>query len=89
MTLYTYKREYINNHDGIEPESYWNIDNPRRIDEFGEQIRLAKEISLLIENEKFLLNCIGEDVFIDFVNELSEANKLILDDTVYKHKNNL
>ena len=83
--IYYYTREYI-----IEPElEYWNIDNPKRVNELGDQIYLAIEVSNIFEGKKFVLECKEGDVYFDFENELDENSKTQLDIAVYNHKHNL
>jgi hypothetical protein len=70
----------------------WNIEHPLRLDEEGQQIHLATEITNILElGCKVLINGYGDDslVIINFLVDLTNEQKLVLDDIVYKHKNNL
>lgn len=78
--IYTYSREIVN--------GYWNIDNKERVDGEGNQIYLAKEVEQNIPNEEFKMFANEDICFFDFVNELTNEQKDVLDTTVSNHKNN-
>jgi hypothetical protein len=81
---YNYTRELM-----IESPVY-NIDNPLRVDENGNQIWLYKEILEYLPNSQWRkIDCAAESAVIYFDLELSIEDKQILDDVVYRHKNNL
>lgn len=81
MPEYFYIREIV---DGD-----YNIENPKRVDEYGNHIYLANEVSQAIPNEDFQLFCAGSEAKFIFENELTQYQKDQLDETVYKHKHNL
>jgi len=80
--IYEYSRELIEN-DG------WNINNPNRLDEFGERIYLSTEIADSVEGKKFKIHGEESFLYIEYEEELTIDEKLILDTVVYNHKNNI
>ena len=78
---YTYERILTNN--------AYDIDNPLRIDESGEQICLAKEVESSLPGKKFKLRCNHTEAKFIFEVELTPEEKTILDGKVINHKNNI
>jgi len=82
MYKYSYTREIINNG--------YNINNSERIDGQGNKIYLINEIETLLPNKIFKLFCSGNFVTIVFYDsQLTDGEKIDLDECVYNHKNNL
>lgn len=81
MIEYTYSRELV---DGD-----YNINNPARLDEFGNQIRITSEIEAALPGLFFKVKCSGENVTISFNDPLTEEQHDLLDTVVSNHKNNL
>jgi hypothetical protein len=79
--FYLYSREVINDS--------WNINNPLRVDIEGNQIYLAREVSNIFPDKMFKLFCDEARVEFDFVEELTQEEKEILDTCVSNHKNNV
>jgi hypothetical protein len=81
MNTYFYTREIVNDQ--------WNINNPNRRDESGNQIFLSSEIENLFPTYMFKLYCNNEDVCICFDNKLTINEKNLLDTCISNHKNNI
>lgn len=77
---YEYVREKLDN-------GAWDIDNPNRVDEGGNQIYLANEVSNVI-SKHFLLLCDGASAIFKFTEELTSGEEDTLDTVVSNHKNN-
>lgn len=83
---YNYSREKITSG---EFEGLWNIDNPARIDQEGQQIRLVNESSEGLSIAHVILICNEEGVKFIFDQELTPEQKTQLDSIVYNHKMNI
>lgn len=66
----------------------YDIDNPNRVDEGGNQIYLAKEVESQFPTRKFTLHCDNSEAKFIFITALSEAQKTTLDTIVSNHQNN-
>ena len=77
---YTYTREIVNDK--------WDINNPVRVDEEGNQIYLAKEIESAIPEKRFKIFCEESVCDSEFQEELSGTEKTQLDVVVADHKSN-
>jgi hypothetical protein len=88
---YNYNYDYTR--DFVESYNNWDINNPQRVDELGNQIYLANEVEEALPGKAFIFygGYNGNPALARFLfeTELTTEEKSILDDTVYNHKNNL
>lgn len=88
----TYKYIYNYNREFVESLNNWNINYPQRIDSKNNPVELIKEITNKFPDKKLIFFAGYGDptiVRIEFELELSNEDKTILDNIVYKHKNNI
>jgi len=78
---YSYTRELVN--------ELYNINNIQRIDVNLNNIYLSSEIESALPNKVFKIICIEDVCEIDFLVELTTEEKIILDNIVNNHKQNL
>jgi hypothetical protein len=89
MADYFYTREVLQS--GNFAGSY-NIENPERVDEFGNQKHLAYEVEIALGfGGMMYINYNNNPVQVKFEyqEELTPEQKTILDTVVFNHKNNL
>ena len=77
---YIYDREIVN--------GKYNIENPLRVDEYGYQIRLAKEVEIDLPGIGFRLVCNGKEAKFIFEKALTTNQQTTLDNVVAAHKDN-
>lgn len=80
MAVYTYDRP--------ESELGHLIDNPNRLDDLGNQIRLLDEIIALLP-EVQAVECHQENCYIISSSDLTPVQKVLLDQLVFNHVNNV
>lgn len=80
MADYTFTRTRLNGH--------WDIRNPARVDQEGNQIYLAKEIETALPGKSFRVVCEGTNCTVKFDATLTDAEETTLTNTVNAHKNN-
>jgi len=79
--IYEYTRELL-------PEGAYDIDNPNRKDELGNQIHLAVEVNNAGLDTFQTVTCEEDLCYIEFSSELTPDSKVILDTIVANHKAN-
>lgn len=78
--------EYIYTRDLVSGS--YNIENPARVDEGGDQIHLAKEVSDALPGKTFKMICMGTEVKFDFDIALDSGEQTTISNIVTAHKNN-
>jgi hypothetical protein len=81
MFTYSYIRVFV--------DGQYDINNAMRLDGSGVQIFLANEIEAVFPGKQFVVNCNSEICDVVFQEELTVAEKGLLDQVVAAHKVNI
>jgi hypothetical protein len=87
MINYYAKRELITVSEYGDQD--WDINNPLRLDEYGNQITLLSELQVAIPNKINRVLCVNENVTIECLSALTTEEQQTKDTVIYNHKNNL
>lgn len=79
MFTYIYTREIVN--------GFFDIDNPLKVDENGNQIFLAMDVDAKFPGKVSSVKSAGYDCCVNFEEELTPEEKAELDQVVADHKN--
>lgn len=80
MAEYKYSRELITS------ENRWNLDDSLKINNNGQKVRLSDEILSSFPSKSFIIKCGENETVIEFSEELTRDEKVILDNIIESNK---